>query len=460
MACGLLYPSDVTRRLLLAALCLSLPGCLGGPVVAGAGDGPCPDMQGGLGMFQFDAGTYSQTLAREGNRILTIAGNVAAGVDFVIAMVIRSAYVPNVSTDAEAVAWINNVRVGNGQWDAWVRTVTHYYNGCTPSAGCFPERYARYRDFAANVYDEMGADFWSVNNDWGAQYVTQTFPLASQPFELFPGEEFTGFIEMRNTGTRTWSPASTRLGCTQPRDGASPLAAASWINTGRPTGVDRSVAPGETGRFEFAVRAPSGVGDYSQFFGVLEEGVAWFSDQAGPPDDQLQVRVTVVAAPPCPAGSDATWRCEGNDRVRCVDGATERWTCPMGCTDPGAGAVCVGDAPGDDADGDGVSAGEDCDDADPARYPGAWDFCEDGIDQDCDGRDRLCSELVDGSPPQIDGGLLGDGAPRGVDAGPNGPGRGSAEGGCSAVARGVPSSDGASLFVLIGLAIVARRRRR
>ena len=39
------------------------PSCGGGPIIAGAADGPCADMQGGLGMFQFDAGTYAQTLA-------------------------------------------------------------------------------------------------------------------------------------------------------------------------------------------------------------------------------------------------------------------------------------------------------------------------------------------------------------------------------------------------------------
>jgi len=31
----------------------------GGPVIAGAGDGPCSDQQGGLGMFQFDTGIRS-----------------------------------------------------------------------------------------------------------------------------------------------------------------------------------------------------------------------------------------------------------------------------------------------------------------------------------------------------------------------------------------------------------------
>jgi len=112
----------------------------GGPVVAGSGDGPCSAQQGGLGMFQFDAGTYSQTLAREGTRVLTVAGNTAAAVDFVASMVMRSTHISGVSTRAEAIAWMNGVRVGNGRWNAWITTVTHYYNGCAPGAACFSSR--------------------------------------------------------------------------------------------------------------------------------------------------------------------------------------------------------------------------------------------------------------------------------------------------------------------------------
>ncbi len=50
--------------------------------------------------------------------------------------------------------------------------------------------------------------------------------------------------------------------------------------------------------------------------------------------------------------------------------------------------ACGGPGPADsgpvDADGDGFPAGEDCDDADPARFPGAEEVC-DGADDDCDG---------------------------------------------------------------------------
>jgi hypothetical protein len=43
----------------------------------------------------------------------------------------------------------------------------------------------------------------------------------------------------------------------------------------------------------------------------------------------------------------------------------------------------------DDADGDGAPDDADCDDVDPTVYPGAPEFPDDGIDQDCDGLDSL-----------------------------------------------------------------------
>jgi hypothetical protein len=46
-----------------------------------------------------------------------------------------------------------------------------------------------------------------------------------------------------------------------------------------------------------------------------------------------------------------------------------------------------------DADGDGYVAG-DCDNADPARHPGAFEIIGDGIDQDCDGIDAPRPRLV------------------------------------------------------------------
>ncbi len=380
--------------------------CGGGPVVAGAGDGPCSLMQGGLGMFQFDAGTFSDTLRREGDRVLSIAGNTQAAVDFVAAMVIRSAYVPSVDTRAEAIAWMNGVRVGNSRWDPWVRTVTHYYNGCAPSYSCFTSRYAHYRDNTSGVFSEMGADFWDVNVDWSAQYVMQTFPLASATFALEAGDTFTGYLEMRNTGAQTWRPGEVFLGTTGPRDVASPIAGPDWVNDHRAATIDRVVAPGATGRFEFTVRSPDAAGTYPQFFNLLREGVSWFSESGGPADNVIQIRLQSTAPPPCPAGIGATWTCESSDRVRCERGIVSRETCELGCV----GGACS--VPPTDDDGDGFAT-DDCAPRDASVHPGATEICEDGVDQDCDGRvDEACpiiNCMPDGGPPGEDAGTDADG---------------------------------------------------
>lgn len=137
--------------------------CGGGPVIAGAGDGPCALMQGGLGMFQFDAGTFDQTLAREGDRILLIAGNVQAAIDFTVAMVIRSTYIPGVDTREQALAWMNSVVVDGAGHMQWIQTVTHYYNGCVPgSCSVYDTRFAHYDSALRTVWTEMGEAFWSM----------------------------------------------------------------------------------------------------------------------------------------------------------------------------------------------------------------------------------------------------------------------------------------------------------
>jgi len=81
--------------------------------------------------------------------------------------------------------------------------------------------------------------------------------------------------------------------------------------------------------------------------------------------------------------------------------------------------VCEGDDASGDSDGDGICdaaededgdgslATDDCDDADPARYPGAIDIPHDGIDQNCSGVDAAvawgsgggCGCQVPGAPP-------------------------------------------------------------
>jgi hypothetical protein len=61
------------------------------------------------------------------------------------------------------------------------------------------------------------------------------------------------------------------------------------------------------------------------------------------------------------------------------------------------GGVCI------DLDGDGYPvSGGDCNDNDPTIHPLATEICGDGIDQDCNGSDRVCDTDEDGIPDSVD----------------------------------------------------------
>ncbi len=134
---------------------------------------------------------------------------------------------------------------------------------------------------------------------YGAAYVTQSFPLASTALTLFAGQTVAASITLKNVGSKSWD-SNTRLGTTQPRDRASAFADSSWLAANRPAAVSGSIAPGATYKFDFNFHAPSKPGTYLEYFGVVEEGVAWFSDsgQGGPPDNDLEAQLVVVAGGP------------------------------------------------------------------------------------------------------------------------------------------------------------------
>jgi hypothetical protein len=150
-----------------------------GPVAAGASDGACWERQGGLGMFQFDAGDYDDTIAREGSRVLSVDGNIDAAIDFIVAMVRDTSLVGGVSTDAQAIAWMNGATVGSSRYDTWLRVVVTHYNGCRQGqCSIFWDRYDSYDTATREVLSEVGASFFTqdatkpvapIEVDWGRE---------------------------------------------------------------------------------------------------------------------------------------------------------------------------------------------------------------------------------------------------------------------------------------------------
>ncbi len=137
---------------------------------------------------------------------------------------------------------------------------------------------------------------------YGGSFAGQSFPtLSDGAIRLGLGEELSGWIDLTNTATETWSPGSTNLG-TVPRDVASPLAGADWLSSTRPATVSASVPPGGTGRFAFTLRGNE-LGDTTQYFGLVQEWVTWFADDGGPAENQLAVHV-IVTDDPVDSGTD------------------------------------------------------------------------------------------------------------------------------------------------------------
>ncbi len=170
--------------------------------------------------------------------------------------------------------------------------------------------YFAYRDFIASRQPKP-AD--------GAQLVAADIPKTIEA-----GETITVSLTFKNTGSTTWTAASSyRLGSTGDAD---PFAAAR-----QDLAPGESIAPGQQRTFTFPFTAPSTPGSYTTDWQMLREGVAWF----GAPLAQT------VAVNPAPAEADR--------RLALLGG---RFAVEVSWLDPGGGNAGFGRAvPGSDETG-------------------------------------------------------------------------------------------------------------
>ena len=133
--------------------------------------------------------------------------------------------------------------------------------------------------------------------EYGALYVSQSWPLASTTMMMTTCQTMPVNIVLKNIGSKAWD-MNTRLATTQPRNRASVFADSTWVATDRPAQVTGTVAPGATFEFKFDFQAPPTAGTFDEFYGLVEDGVAWFSDpgQGGPPDNDIEAKIQVTGA--------------------------------------------------------------------------------------------------------------------------------------------------------------------
>jgi uncharacterized protein YkwD len=100
---------------------------------------------------------------------------------------------------------------------------------------------------------------------------------------LSPGQTATLVLALKNTGYRGWYQGSpgqqAYIGTAAPLDQPRPDLAVNWVNASRPaTTTTPYVGPGQTGWFQFAVRAPSAPGIYRLGVRGVIEGTTWLED--------------------------------------------------------------------------------------------------------------------------------------------------------------------------------------
>ncbi|MDI3289846.1 GH25 family lysozyme [Polyangium sp. 15x6] len=190
-------------------------------------------------------------------------------------------WIPNYSFDCP--------NLPDNYWDQWI-LFQYTDSGSVPGVAGNVDRNA----FNGSLADLMA--FANSGPEYAAKFVSQSFPYASEgPLQVEAGGTLEAYIEMLNVGTKAWD-GNTLLATTEPRDRTSPFAGPEWPGPNRYARVEGTVPPGGTYKFTFTLHAPLETGVYDEHFGLVQEGVTWFSDpgQGGPPDAQLEGLFEVV----------------------------------------------------------------------------------------------------------------------------------------------------------------------
>ncbi len=180
----------------------------------------------------------------------------------------------------------------------------------------------------------------------------QSYPITSKgPVIVAQGQTVTGWVKLKNVGTKTWKPGSVWL-APIPRDTKSPFYSASWKSETRISTVKADVAPNEVGEFELDITGKD-VGESILSLGWVAEGITWFSDPpkgGGPDDGYFAVKVNVVPSATSAVGAGGAGGSGGTTNVGgnggaggAADGApvgdSAGCTCRVGSTPPNGSGV-------------------------------------------------------------------------------------------------------------------------
>jgi hypothetical protein len=168
-------------------------------------------------------------------------------------------------------------------FDFWMQAPTQ--------AGSFDEHFNLVADGYAWLNDNgqyftLGVD---AVNKWSyvssSAYYDANKTLSADASNIGYGQRLYLRLVAKNTGSTTWlntGATPIRLGTALPYDRTSSFCDSTWISCARAgTLLESSVAPGQTGTFEFWVKAPNTSGTYNEYFNLLSEGNTWMNTDNG-----------------------------------------------------------------------------------------------------------------------------------------------------------------------------------
>jgi hypothetical protein len=139
-------------------------------------------------------------------------------------------------------------------------------------------------------------NFWRIFNDWFGSGQIPDFEWSLVTQQLFMDNTKTtssssqlglstkayAVIKIKNDGAKTWfnsGPNPVRLGTSRPNERNSVFCDKTWLSCARPANLlESTVAPGQTGTFEFWLNPPFNGGSFTEYFTPLAEGDRWFKD--------------------------------------------------------------------------------------------------------------------------------------------------------------------------------------
>lgn len=139
------------------------PACGGGAVLAGGSDGTC--RQGGIGLFQLDEGTQTQTVntyKARGIDVLSVEGNVEGGIQILLDKMQINGCLSGISSEAEAVKWLNEVALGGTDYGEYTGMLAHCYNGWDVGQPGWRRQKAKYDEGIRDVLEMHGASWWTT----------------------------------------------------------------------------------------------------------------------------------------------------------------------------------------------------------------------------------------------------------------------------------------------------------